>query len=814
MSLIEVPGNVAFAGFYYPEILRELLEDLRLRRDELGLTDENDFETHIQFLRAFSLVGHLNNTRLDTTASELLLGTATLLESIKRLMRLIGVELNSATPAVADLLVTLSGVTTSDQTSFIPELAEFATDSTPPIAYEALQEDGHDLNRTDQVDYVYGLEAEKGGSNGFVNTSAPNIFNRSGGDDIFAAADVNKHVFITTGISDNGGEFRIVEFIDANQVRLVRVPGSKNPNFQTETTLVWSMKAFTSNEATAANTGSSFFGVWATPIADDMLFIGHEHMFSNQLDILSLSVVAAGITGVFEYFDNTHSKFVPSTVVDNGSTITFGVNSLLGTPDYSGVQVIVEYLPTGDKETISSSFSGGVNVITTSGLLGQISASTDLSDYLITANWIPFENQSDGTNDFSQNGAVTYDLPQDIDRNWQKTEVNLQNAYWIRYRIISVSTPTAPTFDRIQLDQDEQHMLIQVTQGETIGPQLIGSSDGSATQEFELPETPFLDDTEEIEVDEAGGGNFVTWTRASNFLNSQANSRHYVRESDAEDKATIRFGDGVNGKVPPAGTDNIRATYRVGGDIDGNVGVNQIVVNADGVSGISEVSNPRSALGWRVKDGGTDSDIIRVKRDKPAELRTRGTASTAGDVENLAVNVFTDSNGTKPVARAFAVEEGLGIKTVKLVVVGDGGTVLSADQKEELEIFFNGDRDARPQTHGVLTMNQGVTVFNFQPSIITVQATVSWPGGNPESIRNALTSVINPLAQEEDGVTYVFEFDGSVSLSRIYTAIHDVDPAIEDVPTLLLNGSPSSVALGSNELPTTTAANIQINIQG
>jgi len=811
-SLISIP-DVEFAGFYYPEILRELLTYLRRFRDRIGLTDENEYEVHVQMVRAFSLVGHLNNTRLDTVATELIYSTCKLLESAKVLLRLIGVELSSASPAVADVVIKLSEVTSSDIVGFIPELAEFATDSVPPIPYEVLEDGGVDLDRTDQVSYVYGLEKEKEGSAGQVSATAPDVFTRTSGD-VFAAGDLGKHIFILESLNGNPRELRITEYIDADNVRVVEVPGSGSPGFQTETGLDWTLKAFTTDKATEANTGGSPFDPWVDAEDGDCLYVGHKQVLPGQIDV-ELDTAAANIAGVFEYFDNSLSQFFPSGVTDNGDgTITFDLTSLLGAPDRHGAEIEIEYIPTGTKERVASTFSLSANKATTQSTLGQTSVSTDIEDYLITADWVPFENQDDKTLDLTVDEAVTFNFPQDEYRNWKETEVNLVEAWWWRYRIVEVSTPTEPSIDRIKIDQGDQYMVVQATQGETIGPLVLGSSDGSSFQEFSLPESPFIDDTEMIEVDEGGSGSWTEWSRVANFLNSSETSRHYVRESSAEDVATIRFGDGENGKIPPSGTDNLRATWRIGGDIDGNVGVMEVNTNADGVSGIAEVWNPRSASGWRMKEGGSDDDLARVKRDAPAALRTRETASNEGDTERLAVKEFTDSDGVKPVARAVAQEEGFGPKTVKLLVVGAGGTTLSTSQREELEEYFNGNRESRPQVKGKITLGHHLTVVNFEPRLVQIQATVVWKGGNAESVRAALLALITPLALEEDGTTYVFEYNGYVSRSRVHAEIHSVDPGVEDVPTLLINGSSTaSLSLGPNELPYTTASSIVINIQ-
>jgi hypothetical protein len=368
-------------------------------------------------------------------------------------------------------------------------------------------------------------------------------------------------------------------------------------------------------------------------------------------------------------------------------------------------------------------------------------------------------------------------------------------------------------FETIKIDQGDQYIKRSCTQGETIGPQIIGSSTGGISQEFRLPETPYIDNSETIEVDEGGSGVWVEYTYVDSFIDSQATSRHYMRQADAQDRGKVIFGDGVNGKVPPAGIDNIRATYRVGGDVDGNVGQNTVVSNADGINGVSEVWNPRSAYGWRIKDGGDTADLARVKREAPAELRTRKTAVTPQDCERLATREFVDASGTKPVIRAWAEEEKYGVKTIGLIVVGAGGNTLTQTQLADLMEYFNGDRDARPVVDGVLVMNHELTAINYEPSLVTIEATVVWPGGNAESIKNQLLAFVNPLAVEEDGSTYVFHFGSQVSFSRVHSLIHAVDPAIQDVPVLKINGTAASASLTANELPITTAASIEINIQ-
>ena len=499
--------------------------------------------------------------------------------------------------------------------------------------------------------------------------------------------------------------------------------------------------------------------------------------------------------------------------------MVFDCEPLLGSTNRAGAQVKVTFLKTGVSKTLTSTWNGTQNLVTTTNLFGQTNASNDVEDYFITADWVPFANQTDGTNQWQQDGNAQWDLPQTRDRKWNKAIFNNQTAesIWARFRWVSADA-TTPVLNRVRIDGGDQFISFLVTQGETVGPQEVGSSTGQPRQSFNLPETPYIDDSELIEVDEGGVGTFVEYTKVDTFLNSTATDRHYIRETNAQDVATIRFGDGVSGKIPPAGLNNIRATYRVGGEDDGNVGEDILTVNAEGVAGIASLTNPRPAEGWRIKDGGDENDLERVKRDGPAEQRVRNTAAKPQDAERLAVQSFTDSNGIKPVARAFAVEEGFGIKTMKLLVVGTGGSALTSRQLTDLDLYFNGDRHARPPVEGVSIMNNRVIPANFEPTVISVETTVIWDGGSAEAVKNALLAFLTPTAVEDDGVTFVWNFGAQVSFSRVHSLIHAVDPNIRDVPVLRLQkaGGPfvtQSIDLGSNELPITNSAVINVTIQ-
>jgi hypothetical protein len=153
---IEIP-TFDFSAFYYAEILESLVQFKRTNVPEL--TDESEFEPSMQLLRAYALVGHLNNTLIDVAANENTLPTAKLPETVRNQLRLIGYELRSATPAQTDIAYELSKVFTTS-VEVVSERAQAATKrdgGVAPVYFEALE--ALTVNPTNVHDYVYAEEA-------------------------------------------------------------------------------------------------------------------------------------------------------------------------------------------------------------------------------------------------------------------------------------------------------------------------------------------------------------------------------------------------------------------------------------------------------------------------------------------------------------------------------------------------------------------------------------------------------------------------------------------------------------------------------
>ena len=168
---------------------------------------------------------------------------------------------------------------------------------------------------------------------------------------------------------------------------------------------------------------------------------------------------------------------------------------------------------------------------------------------------------------------------------------------------------------------------------------VIGSSTGEPNQMFAIPGTPVILDTLVVEVNEGAG--WVTWDRRGSLLYdldsdgrvslSSADARDYYVQFDENDVCWVIFGDGTYGQRPPVGTNNIRATYRIGGGSVGNVPANSITVANTTIPLFDSVTNPLPAAG-----GVDHEDIDHAARFGPLAFRSGQRAVTLNDYVVLA----------------------------------------------------------------------------------------------------------------------------------------------------------------------------------
>lgn len=710
---IEIP-TFDFSAFYYAEILEALVQYKRVNVPEL--TDESEFEPSMQLLRAYALVGHLNNTLVDITANESTLPTAKLPESVRNQLRLIGYELRSATPAQTDVVYELSKVFTTS-VEVVPELAQCATQrdgDNPPIYFEALE--ALTVNPTNVHDFVY---------------------------------------------ADESGTF-------------------------TDYTA----------KANSQTTPADDWTPWATPAVKDSIYWGHRTAMWDKLSVF-ITTLSANLVGVWEYYDGDWEKTSPTSVTDLGGSLEIDLTSLLGVSNRQGTTVRVRLNETTASEEVESTWTGTKNIATT-GLLGQSSPSTTAADYTVGSDWSEL-GATDGSSNLTASGEVDYELPQTLEKNWIRGVVNGSTAYWVRFRITEANSATSPVMTYTRMDEGNQYVLRSVTQGETYD-EADQSSTGLPGQRFETSQENFIWGSENIYV----GGDL--WTRVENFLNSTSVDKHYVVELGENDRATWVFG-GTNdkGMPPPVGVGNITSSYRYNAATDGNVGSDTITVDKTGLVYVNKLWNPRQATGWQEAQSASEESLEQAKIEGPANFRIKDVALGPDDVIQLTKS-FVDDSGASPFARAAAIEEGYGPKTIEVVVVAAGGGLASTAQLEALEEYFNGDKTAIPPKVKHLVANQEVVAVNYTQKLIDVTATV-YGDVEPEEVVNQLRQVIQPEALKADGVSWEWEFGAEVPLSRINSVIFDTDQSITKV---VLTVPAADTPLQPRELPLAGTVNITV----
>lgn len=127
------------------------------------------------------------------------------------------------------------------------------------------------------------------------------------------------------------------------------------------------------------------------------------------------------------------------------------------------------------------------------------------------------------------------------------------------------------------------------------------------------------------------------WTLVDTLGRSGPEDKHYIVEITADRVAIIKFGDGINGKIPNAGLDILGNYYITQGSL-GNVNANTInqtnfVFDTQAMD-VSEVkiTNPYSAV------AGTDYESIeKIRRSAPLHLRTLDRAVTRQDYIDIAM---------------------------------------------------------------------------------------------------------------------------------------------------------------------------------
>lgn len=170
--------------------------------------------------------------------------------------------------------------------------------------------------------------------------------------------------------------------------------------------------------------------------------------------------------------------------------------------------------------------------------------------------------------------------------------------------------------------------LIDVVQGRTYTEVLASASPGTQSQTYTLSQSPILESSVRIIVDG------VEWSKAASSVAVEGPSAQvYDIHFDDTWGATVVFGDGITGKIPPTGV-VVSAIYATVAGEDGNVDHDQITTLVSMPIGVASVTNPDKAV-----DGAPAESLDSAKARLPSVARANDRAVSFSDCAAQATQV-------------------------------------------------------------------------------------------------------------------------------------------------------------------------------
>jgi len=323
---------------------------------------------------------------------------------------------------------------------------------------------------------------------------------------------------------------------------------------------------------------------------------------------------------------------------------------------------------------------------------------------------------------------------------------------------------------------------------------------GLPNQEIVLPATPFLDGSAVVT---AGNGSYL---EVDNFLGSTATDRHFVVIVDQNDRATLRFGNGINGALP-SGT--LSVVYKTGGGATGNLNAGTLsklegsFTDANGNPVAITATNPQPAA------GGTERQTLaQIQALAPESVRVINRTVSREDFE-------INARRLPAIARALMLtsneDRGIAANNGILFVVPQGGGLPSQALKDavldQVTVVFP------------CTLTFQVSVQDPVYLLVNVQATIYLrQGANAATVRAAILSALTaffavslPSGSPNPDVDFGWNLKdangdpaGEVALSDVFDVVRDVAGVrkIGAGPAdFMLNGARADLVLGTREFP-------------
>jgi hypothetical protein len=370
-----------------------------------------------------------------------------------------------------------------------------------------------------------------------------------------------------------------------------------------------------------------------------------------------------------------------------------------------------------------------------------------------------------------------------------------EQLFWMR--IIWPSQPDQPSYPPPHGSPYPRHLLLNTvlaTQTLRLVDELLGSSNGRPRQIFHTLHNPIIGAAilqvhePVIRTNEQPISGFTTtglgqsyassidvsrtfpheewipWTEVEDFSSSDSHSRHYILDRLT---GSIQFGDGVNGRIPPAGANNIRMhEYHTGGGQRGNRPAAKVTQLHTTIPYVESVSNHVAAAG-----GQDQEDFDSLNRGAATLLRHRDRAVSMDDYADLAVQASPEVARAKCVpacdvksnpdnSEDLLPEARLGSVCV-IVVPSNGGAPSEGNDADRPQPSFELLKNIKEFLDCRRPIGVGLTLLGPEYISAGVTAELVWTpdrssSGAQTEIEKQLNSFLHPTTGGPDGLGWEF----------------------------------------------------------
>lgn len=329
---------------------------------------------------------------------------------------------------------------------------------------------------------------------------------------------------------------------------------------------------------------------------------------------------------------------------------------------------------------------------------------------------------------------------------------------------------------------------IWALQAKTIKDEILGSGFGEAGQELELRNRPVVDaevwvnevdwlsegekqallnkdGARDVETIKDSSGRilefWVRWEIVSDFSSSDGRSRHYLLDRTS---GKIRFGDGIQGMIPPLGMNNIKASYRTGGGEAGNLAAFSAMKLYSALKHVDAVYNPAASEG-----GARTESLEELIERAPATFKHRDRAVSEEDV------IYLTKGASQKVAKVKVLsgsdKEGNrvpGLMTV--IIVPDFPEPKPAPNAEILKVVEDHLKEKTPNIGKLKVAGPVYYEVNVRAELVTTDLEALSEIEN--QVKRKVEEFLHPLKGGKEGEGW--DFGQIPSTSDLYSMLSDI----------------------------------------